>query len=308
MELRAFGWTPVSVPTPASTITPLNDFDQWLRGNALEIVLILLGAVLLGRFATWLRDRLTVHIDEGQDDDAIVRSEQSKHRKAVTQIVAWIAVVLIWTISAAIVIHLFGIPFPTLVAPLTAGGVALGLGAQRLVGDLIGGSFIIAERQYGLGDLVQIAATPQTDGASGTVEDITLRITRLRTADGERVIIPNGQVVQVTNLSSDWARAVVDVPIPQGSDIARATALLHRIGEEAYEDDELRPLLLDAPTVMGVESFEDSHVRLRVVPRTQPGRQFDVARRLRVRIAAGFQREGFSTAAGSSAAPPASES
>ena len=164
-----------------------------------------------------------------------------------------------------------------------------------MVSDLLGGSFIIAERQYGLGDLIQVAATPNTDGATGTVEDLTLRITRLRTASGERVIIPNGQIVQVTNLSSDWARAVVDVPIPLGSDVASATDVLHRVCEAAFEEDDLRPLLLDPPTVMGVESFEDSQIRIRVVARTLPGKQFDVARRLRVRIAAAFQSEGVPT-------------
>ena len=138
--------------------------------------------------------------------------------------------------------------------------------------------------------LAWIAATPQTDGAIGTVEELRLRITRLRNASGERVIIPNGQIVQVTNLSSDWARAVIDVPLPLGSDIARATETLHRICEDA----ELRPLLLDAPVVMGVESFEDAKIQVRVVARTLPGKRFDVARAIRVRIAAAFQGDGVS--------------
>jgi len=274
--------------------------------RSLEIVLLVLGAVLLGRFIPWLRDRVTERIDEGHDD-APVRSEESKHRRAVAQIVAWVALVVLWTVTAALVLTRLGVPYASLVAPLAAGGVALGLGAQRLVSDLIGGAFIIAERQYGLGDLIEIASTNQTDGATGTVEDLTLRITRLRTASGERVVVPNGQIIQVTNLSSDWARTVVDVPIPVGSDVARATELLRRVGQEAYADEELRPLLLDAPTVMGVESFEDSQVRLRLIARTQPGKQFDVARRLRGRIAETFQREGFPASADASAAPPASD-
>jgi small conductance mechanosensitive channel len=296
----------VSVVTPFSQITPLDDVGQWVRGRGLEIVLLVLGAVLLGRFIPWLRDRLTARIDARHDDE-LVRSEEGKHHKAVVQIVAWVALVVLWTVTGVLVLIRLGVPYASLVAPLAAGGVALGLGAQRLVSDLIGGSFIIAERQYGLGDLIEVAATTQTDGATGTVEDLTLRITRLRTASGERVIIPNGQIVQVTNLSSDWARAVVDVPIPLEADVVRATELLHRVGEEAYTDEELRPLLLDAPTVMGVESFEGSQIRLRLIARTQPGQQFDVARRLRGRIAEAFQREGVPTSAEARAAPPASD-
>ena len=285
-------------------ITPLDDVSVWLRGDGLEIVLLILGGVLLVRFIGWIRDRFTERIDVGPDDANLVQSEASKHRRAVAQILAWVAAVLAWTVILALVLIRFGIPFASLVAPLTAGGVALGLGAQRLIRDLIGGSFIIAERQYGVGDLIRIASTPETDGATGTVEDVTLRVTRLRTLDGERVVIPNGQIVQLTNLSSDWARAVVDVPLPLGADIARATDLLREVGEEAYEDEELKPLLLDPPTVMGVESFEGDKVRLRVVARTLPGKQFDVARGLRIRIAARFQREGIGAPTDTATADP----
>jgi moderate conductance mechanosensitive channel len=273
-------------------ITPLNDIGVWLRGSFLEIVLFVLGAVLLGRLIAWLRDRITDRIGDTRDADALVRSEASKHRRAVSQMLAWSAVVLIWTVTAVLVLNRLGVPYASLVAPLAAGGIALGLGAQRLVADLIGGAFIIAERQYGVGDLVNIAATPNTDGATGTVEDVTLRITRLRTVEGERVIIPNGQIVQVTNLSSDWARAVVDVPLPLGTDIAGASEVLRGVGADAYADEDLRQLLLDEPSVIGVESFEADEVRLRFVARTLPGKQFEVARRLRVRIAEAMQREG----------------
>lgn len=289
-----------------AAITPLDDVVHWLRGNGLEIILLVLGAVLLARFVAWLRARVIDRIDDVHDNE-LVRSEASKHRRAMAAIVGWVCVVVIWTLTLVLVLTRLGIPLASLAAPLAAGGIALGLGAQRIVGDLLGGSFIIAERQYGIGDLVQIAATPQTDGAIGTVEELTLRITRLRNASGERVIIPNGQIVQVTNLSSDWARAVIDVPLPLGSDIARATETLHRVCEEAFKDAELRPLLLDAPVVMGVESFEDAKVQVRVVARTLPGKQFDVARAIRVRIAAAFQGEGISPVVNANAAPPASE-
>jgi small conductance mechanosensitive channel len=295
------------MPVLPAEITPLDDIGLWLRASLLEIVLFVLGAVLLGRFVGWLRDRVAAHMGEVGEDDALARSETSKHRRAVAQMLAWIAAVLIWTVTAALVLNRFGLPFASLVAPLAAGGVALGLGAQRLVADLIGGAFIIAERQYGLGDLIEVSATPQTDGATGTVEDVTLRITRLRTAGGERVIIPNGQIVQVTNLSSDWARAVIDVPLPLGTDITRATEVLRGVGVAAFADEDLRKLLLDEPSVMGVESFDGAELKLRVVARTLPGRQFDVARMLRVRIAEALQRDGLGTAPDAAAGAPTAD-
>jgi small conductance mechanosensitive channel len=93
-------------------------------------------------------------------------------------------------------------------------GVALGFGAQRIVQDLLAGFFIITERQYGFGDVIRLAVVGIGEPRTGTVEDVTLRVTQMRTVDGEVVVTPNGQIVQVVNLSRDWARAVIDIPLP----------------------------------------------------------------------------------------------
>jgi small conductance mechanosensitive channel len=126
----------------------------------------------------------------------------------------------------------------------------------------------------------------------GTVVDVTLRITTVRTTDGEVVITPNGQITQVTNMSRDYSRAVVDVPVPVSADVHRVADLLRQIGEEAYKDPYLRSLLLDAPGILGVESLDMDRFQLRMVARTLPGMQFDVGAELRIRIAAGLRREG----------------
>ena len=131
-------------------------------------------------------------------------------------------------------------------------GVALGFGAQRLVQDILAGFFIVTERQYGFGDLIRLSVPSIPDPAIGTVEDVTLRVTTVRTIDGEVVITPNGQITQVTNLSRDWARAIVDVPVPAASDFNRVSELLRLIGEQAYKEPKLRRLMLDPPAVMGV--------------------------------------------------------
>jgi small-conductance mechanosensitive channel len=126
----------------------------------------------------------------------------------------------------------------------------------------------------------------------GTVEDVSLRITTVRSANGEVVITPNGQTVQVTNLSRGWARAVIDVPVPVTVDVNQVSEILREVGEDAFKDEELHQLLLDPPSVMGVESIEVDQFKIRVVARTLPGKQFEVGRALRVRIAQAFLREG----------------
>jgi small conductance mechanosensitive channel len=274
-------------------ITSLSDFRRWARGNGIEIVLLVVGSILLTRFVTWFGAKITARIDRNdQSGDALVRSEAAKHRHSVAEVLTWTTLVLIYSIAAALVLERFGVPLTSLVAPATVAGVALGFGAQRVVQDILAGFFIITERQYGFGDLIRISGLGSTTGVTGTVEDVTLRITRMRTVNGEVVFIPNGQINQVTNLSRDWARAVVDVPLPATADINRVNAILQAAGQNVYSDDTLRPLMLDAPTVMGVESIDVGTYSIRVVARTLPGKQFVVGRELRARIATALREEG----------------
>jgi moderate conductance mechanosensitive channel len=183
-----------------------------------------------------------------------------------------------------------------LVAPATVIGAALGFGAQQVVRDLLAGFFIIVEKQYGFGDLVTLTVVSTTE-ATGTVENVTLRVTRLRSPDGEVLIIPNGQIVKAENLSKDWARAVVDIPVQTSADLSVINDVLRQACEHALEDKLLGELLLDAPTVMGVESIEVDVVTLRVVARTLPGKQFEAGRRLRALVVRALAGAGVNTAA-----------
>jgi len=277
-------------------VTSLDDFSEWARSDGLEIVLLVLGSVLLTRAVTWFSSRLTARVDAADEQsDAVVRSEAAKHRHSLAQAITWAVVALIYAVTAVLVLDRFGVPLATLIAPATVAGVALGFGAQRIVQDILAGFFIIAERQYGYGDLIRIANLGATSGVTGTVEDVTLRTTRMRTVNGEVVFIPNGQINQVTNLSRDWARAIVDVPLPATADIDQVNDLLQRVGQQVYADPQLRPLILDAPTVMGVETIDVDHLSTRMVSRTLPGKQFVVGRELRARVATALREAGIVT-------------
>lgn len=275
------------------TAVPLPDVVFWLRGSGLEIVLLIVGSILLTRFANWFRGVITERIDANDDEsDALVRSEAAKHRHSLAQVLTWAALVFVYCITGVQVAERLGVSSSRLVAPAAVAGVALGFGAQRLVQDLLAGFFIIAERQYGFGDLITIAIPGIPGGVIGTVEDVTLRVTKVRTPNGEVVFTPNGQIVQLTNLSRDWARAVVDVPFPLTVDISHASEILREVGRELFADEVLQPQLLDPPVVMGVQSIEVDQMQVRMVARTLPGRQFHVGLALRGRIAAALRREG----------------
>lgn len=276
----------------------LDDLSRWVRGNGLEALLIILGVVLVGRFVRWAADLLILRArraDDRRGEGSLVASEASKHRGALVQVLAWSAVSVVYFVAAILVLERLNVPITSLVAPAAVLGAALGFGSQRLVQDIISGIFLFAERQYGFGDVVRIAPVGATAGIAGTVEEITLRTTRLRTIDGELVIVPNGEVRQVTNLSKDWARAVLDIPLATDADVPLATNILRDIGEGIWAEEVWAALLLDPPNVMGLENIGVGYLQLRFVARTLPGMQWEVSRELRGRITEAFRAAGIAS-------------
>jgi moderate conductance mechanosensitive channel len=285
-------------------MSPLAELRDWLSGRGLEVVLIILGSILLARFVAWIGGRITDRIDSrSTGGDVLVRSEAAKHRHSLTQVLTWAAIVLIYSIAVFFVLDRLGVPVTGLVAPATVLGVGLGFGAQRIVGDVLAGFFIITERQYGFGDVVSIQVVGSPDAATGTVEDVTLRVTRMRSPNGEVITVPNGAISKVVNLSRDWARAVVDVPVPTTLDVSRVNDILKEVGAEAFRDQRLRPLLLDPPSVMGVETLDLEQVNVRMVARTLPGKQFEVGRDLRARVVQAFRQAGLNVPAPTAGGP-----
>ena len=274
-------------------IKPLPNFELWARGDLLVIILLVLGSVLLTRLANWVRGKLVAKIDAlAVETDELVASEAAKHRHVVAQVVTWSALAVLYVITAVLIIQRLGVPLAGLVAPAALLSAALGFGLQRFVQDIGAGLFLTGEKQYGFGDLVRIHITGVTQPSTGTVEEVTLRVTRLRSDSGEVIIIPNGQITQVTNLSREWARAVIDVPVPSTVDVAHAHEVLEQAGQDAYADERLNKKMLDRPVVMGVERMEVGRFVMRIVARTLPGMQFEVGRDLRARVARSFWAEG----------------
>jgi small conductance mechanosensitive channel len=265
----------------------------WILERGVPICLLLIGGLLAARFINWGARRVVRRIDaEYQETDQLVRTESAKHRQAVASVISWVSVALLFVMVLVQITDILAIPVGSLVAPAAVLGAALGFGAQRLVQDLLAGFFIITEKQYGFGDLVSLTVSGISLPAEGTVEDVTLRVTKLRSSEGEMFTIPNGQIVKSVNLSKDWARAVIDIPVPTSADLNRVNDLLQEVTEKAMEDAGLKALLLDAPQLMGVESIELDTVNLRMVARTLPGKQFEVGRRIRVLVVRALRRAG----------------
>lgn len=181
-----------------------------------------------------------------------------------------IAVVAILTIMSAL-----GLPLGPLVASAGIGGVALGFGAQSLVKDYISGLFMIAEDQYGVGDIID------TGEIRGTVEEVTLRITRVRAPDGVIWYIRNGEIIKLANESQGWATAMVDIPVAPDEDPVRALSILRTAMQELVAERILADQLLEDPVVLGVESLSGTAMTLRIMAKCAPNQHWGVQREIR---------------------------
>ncbi|MFZ5868934.1 MAG: mechanosensitive ion channel family protein [Actinomycetota bacterium] len=193
---------------------------------------------------------------------------------------------VIATIVLLMVLAEFGINVGPLIAGAGVLGVALGFGSQTLVKDFLSGIFMIVEDQYGVGDVVDLGE------ASGSVEAVGLRVTRLRDVNGTVWYVRNGEILRVGNMSQGWARAVLDVAVAYGEDVGRVQDVLREIGAEIKADPDWGHLVMEDPEVWGVEALSADGVVLRLVVKTVPLEQWTVARELRRRIKGRFDREG----------------
>ena len=249
----------------------------------IKAAVIILLALISYRVVKLLTGRLDREIEE---EDPIVKRVREQRAKTLAGLLNSIALVVIIALSVLMIIRGFGIDVGPLLATAGVAGLAISFGAQSLVKDVISGAFILLEGQFGIGDVVRIGTT------AGNVEKITLRTTVLRDVEGVVHIIPNGAIDKVSNLTKTWSRAVLDIGIAYGEDVDRAIAVLRAVGLEMRDDANWEPLLIDEPEVMGVEKLADSAVVLRIMAKTIPLKQWEVARELRRRIKNRFDREG----------------
>jgi small-conductance mechanosensitive channel len=180
-----------------------------------------------------------------------------------------------------------GLDIGPIIASAGIVGVALGFGSQTLVKDFLSGIFMIFEDQYGVGDVVDMG-----DGLSGTVEAVSLRVTRLRDTNGTVWYVRNGELLRVGNMSQNWARTVLDLQVSAREDLPRVRSVLADVIDDLWKDDEFDGVIIEQPEIWGIEAITPDAITLRVTLKTAPMEQWRVARVLRERIKARFDHEG----------------
>jgi small conductance mechanosensitive channel len=222
----------------------------------------------------------------------IAQANERRHQRvhALGSILGSGASIAIFGVAGMTILGDLGVNLAPILASAGVLGVALGFGAQSLVGDFLAGISMLLEDQYGVGDVINVGV------ATGTVEAVGLRITTLRDVNGVVWHVRNGTLQSVGNQSQGWSRAVVDFPIPYSQDISEIREIMTEVIAEMWAEPEWQGLILEEPQVWGIQSLSSSEVVWRLVAMTSPLRQPDVERELRERIKVTLDAHGITTA------------
>jgi len=291
---------------------------EWLIAKPLIVLLIAVGAIVVRYLAHRaikrlvastsddrmpavlrpLRDRASEHLELGP----LLSARRQQRAETIGSVLRSTASAVILTLAFLMILGELGLNLAPLIASAGIVGVALGFGAQNLVKDILSGMFMIFEDQYGVGDSIDVGE------ATGTVEAVGLRTTRLRGLEGTVWYVRNGEILRVGNMSQGWSRAVIDVPVSNSGDIRRASVMLKKVAEDVWHDEKFSDLIIEEPTVTGVETLDRDGVTVRLMVKTEPGQQGPVARELRARIKDRFDAEGIDVpnSPGATLVPPGS--
>jgi small conductance mechanosensitive channel len=258
-------------------IDAINDFftDPVRQAQLAKTGVVLIGTVILWWVFVRLMNRAVDRMAQGDDIEAAERRQRTQTLWKAGRRVAAIVFLVIWLLT---VMNIWDIPITAFVAIGSAVGVAIGFGAQSAVKDIIAGFFILAEDQFGIGDVVQIA------GVTGTVIDMPLRVTVLRDLDGNAHYVPNGEISVASNFTQSFAQVVIDVGIAYHQNVDRA---LEVFGDELRRfaaDSDWLDFVLEQPVVLGVQELGDSSVTIRGYLKVAPDKRWLVRRELFRRI------------------------
>ena len=282
-------------------VTPQNAWD-WFKDEPLKIVVTIAAALVLrfllirsiGRVVrvTLARADARRSQEPGRARRALASASgivHERHQQRTLTMGSLLRSTVTFVIALITILTVMGIVHINLAPALATagvGGVALGFGAQSLVKDFLSGIFMILEDQYGVGDVID------TGEAVGTVEEVSLRVTRLRDGQGVVWYIRNGEIVRIGNKSQGWSTAVVDIPVAYSENLDVVIPLIREVVHQLDAETAWQDKLLEEPQVVGVESMTGTAVTIRVLAKTAPEQQYGVSREIRERVKAAFDERG----------------
>ncbi len=287
------------VPSAKEVGEGLSDFAKWMLGAPLRIAIILVvGAIALMLLRRFIRS-VTEHLAEGKPfyqrgvlrplgesemgavlsrANPLAKARRAQRARTIGSVLHSAATIFVGSLMLLLVLGQMGVDLGPFLASIGVVGVALGIGAQSVVKDFLAGIFILLEDQYGVGDVVDLGP------ATGTIEAVALRVTKLRDADGTLWYVPNGTLTRVGNHTQEWSRAVVEVKVDYFADVDRVRDLLRAAAAQVAADPVVGTYLRDQAEVTGLEDLSAEAVTLQVSVKTSPAMQWEVARHLRQEV------------------------
>jgi len=261
--------------------------NQWLGDHGLKIAILLIVMITLVLLIILIVPKF---VDRTVRNAKIEQSEEEAQKRSDTLVSVIVTALQITIIFMFILMILseIGINIAAMLTGAGVLGVAIGLGAQSLVKDILAGLFIIMENQYRKGDVIKIA------GVSGTVEEINLRRTILRDVDGVYHVVPNSQIGVSSNYTKQWSRVNLNISVSYETNLDKAIAVINRVGKEMAEDPVWMNMLVSPPKALRVDNLGDSGIDIKITGETKPSRQWEVAGELRLRLKKAFDKEGIS--------------
>ena len=259
--------------------------DVWTQ--IWQTALIVVVGVVVWLVARWLIHRWSARLQSSlAATGELVDRARAKRINTIARTLSAVVFIIAAVVVVVTILGVWGVPLGPLIASLSVVGLAIGIGAQDLVKDVIAGMFVLVEDQYAVGDVVELA------GVSGTVEEIRLRTTVLRGLDGSTHHVPNGEVRVATNLTYEYSRVVVDLSVAYEESVDRALDVIGEVAEGLATDPEWSSALVDEPEVLGVDALDDSGVVIRVLFSTDPDMRWNVKREFLRRVKNGLDEAG----------------
>lgn len=277
-------------------------FWEWLIGTPLRVIATIVIAFIVRVVLGWIvkrvvlrtserarRERLeqTRKVTRTAELSVILLTQRTEQRAAaIGSLLSSVIAITVWGTAIVVILEVMGVDIAPLLASAGVIGVILGFGAQTLIKDYLSGIFIILEDQFGVGDIVDVGPVV------GTVEEVSLRFTRLRDMSGVVWYVRNGEILRVANRSQGWTLAIVDIPVDYDSDLDRVRDLIEKVAIDMDEDPTYDDMLLGQPQFAGVESMSGNAVVVRVTAKAVPEMQVQLVRTIRERIKLAFDRAG----------------
>lgn len=263
---------------------PNSTLADWLIGTPLRVALILvIGFIVLLIVRRAIRS-VTEHLAAGAKTESnsrllkvtpLVSERRAGRARTLGSVLRSTANIVIGSIIALMVLDQFDINLAPLLASAGVAGVALGFGAQSLVKDFLSGTFLLLEDQYGVGDIVDFGTV------TGVVEEVALRVTKVRGWDGTLWFLRNGEIISIGNQTQGWGRALVDIRVGYTEDVDQVRSLLEQSAAQVHSDPAFSADFLAAPLVLGIEDLSENSILFQMFAKTKQGQQYGVSRALR---------------------------